>query len=172
MTKWSTLIARCGLKTVPPLQHTSCHPAHIHKSWPVSMVRRLEDLSTERFVRHLASPELISRLRETSTSQTKTSRSTERPSGDRMWVTFPFHPVRTKHFAKAIRNFLNDDNWNAILSQGFEVHQKLLDKIRSAQIAKCNYLQPHVFQIQNPSKATRIPSMHEVNLLFPPCTFC
>ena len=114
-----------------PLQDTSCHPAHIHKSWPVSKVRRLGDDCTshsytekaketlpEKFVRHLASPDLISRLRETSTSQTKTSRSTGRRSGDRMWVTFPFHPVCATHVAKAIRKFLNDDNWNAILSRG------------------------------------------------------
>ena len=86
MTKLSTLIAKCGLKTAPshpglfikstnlgvPLQDTSCHPVHIHASWPVSMVRRLGDLSTshsdaekasdaerakdifvERFVKHL-----------------------------------------------------------------------------------------------------------------------
>ena len=52
-----------------------------------------------------------------------------------MWVTFPFHPVWTQHVAKAIRKFLNDDNWNAILSQGFEVHQNSTHKIRNAQIA-------------------------------------
>ena len=98
MTKLSTFIVKCRLETAPsnpglflkptnlgvPLQDISCHPAHIHKSWPVSMVRRLGNLSTshsyaekakeilvERFVRHLASPDLISRLRETSTSHTK-----------------------------------------------------------------------------------------------------
>ena len=62
-----------------PLQDTSCHPAHTHKSWPVSMVRRLGDLSTshiyaekakniliEWFVKHMASPNLINRLRATS----------------------------------------------------------------------------------------------------------
>ena len=69
-----------------------------------------------------------------------------------MWVTFPFHPVWAKHMAKAIRKFLNDDNWNATSSQGFEGHQNLIDKIRNAQIAWYTYLQPHVFQIQKLSK--------------------
>ena len=99
MTQLSSLIAKCGWKAAPsntglkktptnlgvPLQDTSCHPVHIHKSWPVSTVRRLGDLSTshsnaekakkiliDRFVRHLASQNLINRLR-ASTSRTKTT---------------------------------------------------------------------------------------------------
>ena len=88
-----------------PLQDTSCHPAHIHKSWPVSMVRRLGDLSTshsyaekakdiliERFVKHLASPNLIDRLRATSTRQTRTSSRAQHHSGKRMWVHLSISP--------------------------------------------------------------------------------
>ena len=127
----------------------------------------------------MASPGLISRVRETSTSQTKTSRSTERRSGDRMWVTVPFHPVWAKHIAKAIRKFLNDDNWNAILSQGFEGHQNFIDKIRNAQIAWYNYLQPHVFEVQMLSIRGNTKTEHARsqfvdsslhNLLILPCT--
>ena len=95
------------------------------------MVPRFGDLSTSHC--YLGSPDLISRLREKHKPTTKTSRSTERRSGDRMWVTLPFHPVWANHTAKAIRKFLNDDNWNAISSQGFEGHQNLIDKIRNAQ---------------------------------------
>ena len=107
--------AACPTNLGVPLQDTSCHPAHIHKSWPVSMVRRLGDLSTshsyaekakniliERFVKHLASPNLINRLRATSTSQTKTPTRASHRNGDRMWVTFPFHPVWSKHMTKAV----------------------------------------------------------------------
>ena len=130
-------------------QDTSCHPAHIHKSWPVSVVPRLGGLSTshshaetakdiriERFVRHLASPDLINRFRATRTSQTKTSTNTTRRSGDRMWVTFPFHPVWATHVAKAIRRFLKDEHWSVIQSQ--EEHQEVIDKIKNTQIAWYN----------------------------------
>ena len=160
MTNKSTLIAKCGSKTIQsgpyikptylgvPLQDTCCHPAHIHKSWPVSMVRRLGDVSTshsyaekakeiliERFVRHLASPDLINLLRATSTSQTKTTTNTKRLSGDRMWVTFPFHPVWATR-CKAIRRFLNDENWSVILSHGFEERQDMIDKIKNTQVSR------------------------------------
>ena len=74
-----------------PLRDTRCHPVHIHESWPVCAVRRLGDLNTshsdavkakdlliEWFVRHLASPDHINRLRSTLTGQTKTSTKTKR----------------------------------------------------------------------------------------------
>ena len=148
-----------------PLQDTSCHPAHIHKSWPVSMVRRLGDLSTshsyaekakdiliERFVKHLASPNLIDRLRATSTRQTRPSSRAQHHSGNRMWVTFPFHPVWSAHVTKAVGKFLNDESWSAILSQGFEGHQEVIDRIKCMRIAWYNYIKPHVFQIEQLSR--------------------
>ena len=68
-----------------------------------------------------------------------------------MWVTLPFNPVWAKNVAKTIRKFLNGDNWNEIFSQGF-FGTNLIDKIRNAQIAWYNDLQPHVFQVQKLSK--------------------
>ena len=79
-------------------------------------------------------------------------RRTQRRSGDRIWVTFAFHPVWAAHVAKAIKLFLNDENWNAMLSQGFEEHQKMIDKIKNTQITWYNHLPPHVFQFQKLSR--------------------
>merc|ERR1711920_882511 len=106
-----------------PLSHLSCHPLHVHASWPLSCVRSLGGLSSHptfaesakeqlisRFRRHFAPACLIAALEATPVeASVRRPRDLVGPLFDEFmprWLTLGFHPAPSRvGLSKALRRF-------------------------------------------------------------------
>ena len=102
-----------------PLSTSSAHPAHVHRSWPVALCKRLSTLSTcpssvgpaklalvRKFKSQLADPATIHLLERDSRDAVQRSLHDQ----GTVWLKLGFHPALNPSIPRAIRKFMESSS--------------------------------------------------------------
>jgi hypothetical protein len=111
-----------------PLAADSAHPVHIHTSWPVSVARRLRQLSSSVVIGNNAVTAFVLRLRKYLTpphiiAQVLNSIQHVRrvPSKPLRRLVLPFHPIWHEAVSRSVSALNSDVTWRALYSSAFGI---------------------------------------------------
>ena len=121
-----------------PLCRTSCHPRHVHDTWPVAFLSSMGRLSSnsaaaerakstfiQRLIKYYTSSDIVNKLRGAQVHVCRAHFQKVQPKdgSDVLWLPIGYHPVWAKALPRAVASFQQNPLFRSLFDMAFGYEQ-------------------------------------------------